>query len=111
MNTDGLAAPNERLRQTDPMRTSTRLLWISLGLAAVGLGLVVFHHSEYFTGYSMGNADKGDGYSSGLAITFDHTRIVTTQQMIGFGLIWLASLIAVGVATKRSLERSSPPRD
>jgi len=83
------------------MRTSTRLLWISLGLAVVGLGLVVFHHSDYFTGYSMGNADSGDGYSSGVAITFDHAQIMTTQQMIGFALIWLASLISVGVLARR----------
>ncbi|MDX6278040.1 MAG: hypothetical protein QOJ72_2168 [Nocardioidaceae bacterium] len=87
--------------------SSTRNLLVAAGLLCViGLGLVLFH-PQGFTGYSMGDADGGKAYSSEVSIAFDGARLVTTQELIGYGLMWLGTLLAAGVAGHRLSTRRS----
>ncbi|AWB91911.1 hypothetical protein [Aeromicrobium chenweiae] len=88
---------------------SARVLLVAAGLLVViGLGLVLFEN-ETVIGSSFGPAG-GDAavYSSEVGFAFDGAWLVSTQAVIGYGLVWLGSLLTAGVVGFRVAARLSP---
>lgn len=79
------------------MRTSTRLLWIALGMLIVGAWLIVAN--------DVGEIDAVYGFTNdtGGAPTM---LFVTNLQFIGAGLVWLSTMIVAGVVGHRQPRRN-----
>jgi hypothetical protein len=98
------------VRQNPRVRRPWRLIIVAGLLVAVGLALVLLSNDDV-TGYSFGAGDGDvDGYSSETFMTFDNAWLVTRQAAMGYGLVWLGSVLAAGlVGVRVAARRSSSP--
>lgn len=88
------------------MHASKKALVAAGVLVVVGLALVLVDTHAY-QGYSIGDVESGAAYSSELSIAFDGAWLVSTQALIGYGLMWFGTMLAAGaLGFRRAVRRA-----